>query len=235
MAKYKYSVKEIGENADKAVGLSLNISTKQSINVCAHIRGRTTTAAKKILNESIALKKAVPFTRFLNGVGHKRGDMGSGSYAPKTCQEILKIVETAEANAQYKGLNSSNLVLAHVSAQKAGGQWRYGRKRRQKMKSTHIEVVVEEKALPKKEVKKKADTTKVESVKPAAPKVAEKKEAPKEVKKEPVKAPAAKKEAAAPKVAEKKEVPKEAKKEPVVKKAEPKTQDTKKPEGNDKK
>ena len=60
--------------------------------------------------------------------------------------EIIKLMEDVEANAQFKGLNTSNLVIAHISAHKAGKAWHYGRKSRRKMKRTTIEIVVEEKA-----------------------------------------------------------------------------------------
>lgn len=160
MSKYKYSTTKLNENTAKCVGMDLGISTKQSIEICNHIRGRDIIVAKKILNDAIALKKAIPFRRFTNGIGHRKGDIASGSYAPTACKSILKIIESAESNAQYKGINTSNLVLSHISAQKGTSRYRYGRKSRQKMKSTHIEVVLEEQA---KEVKQKLNTKKAGS------------------------------------------------------------------------
>lgn len=158
MAKYNYS-KKTDENSAKAVGKNLGISFKQSINVCNFLRGKDTVRAKKILNDAIALKVPIPFTRFLNGIGHRRGNIASGSYAPTTCKAILKMIETVEANAQYKGINSSSLLISHLSAQQGNGQWRYGRKRRQKMKSTHIELIVEENAANKSTVKTERKTS----------------------------------------------------------------------------
>jgi outer membrane biosynthesis protein TonB len=58
--------------------------------------------------------------------------------------EIRKLLETVEANAQFKGLNTSDLKIVHISANNAGNVWRYGRFRRRKMKRTDIEVVEEE-------------------------------------------------------------------------------------------
>jgi len=167
MSKYKYATTDLNQNSAKAVVISAGISTKQSIEVCKHIRGLNTVKAKKILKEAIDLKKAIPFTRFTNGVGHRRGKMGSGSYAPKTCQTILKLIESVEANAQYRGINSSNLLIKHICAQQGTNDWRYGRKRRQQMKSTHVEIVVEETAVAKKKpvAKIKAKTKAKESVK----------------------------------------------------------------------
>lgn len=144
MAKVKYATKDMGENTAKAMGIGLNISTKQSIEVCNHIRGMPTTKAKQILNDGVALKNPIPFRRFTNGVGHRRGKIASGAYAPTTCAGILKIVESAEANAQFKGINSSSLIIKHICAQRGASQYRYGRKARQAMKVTNIEIVVEE-------------------------------------------------------------------------------------------
>ena len=56
-----------------------------------------------------------------------------------------KILKSAEANAQYKGLNSANLFIKHVSAQKGPTTHHYGRHRGRKAKRTHIEIVLEEK------------------------------------------------------------------------------------------
>ena len=58
--------------------------------------------------------------------------------------EFIKLIESAEANAQFKGLNTSKLVISHISANKASKAWHYGRKSRRKMKRTNVEVIVEE-------------------------------------------------------------------------------------------
>lgn len=126
----------------KAFGRDLPISTKKSIEVCNFIRNRTLERAKEILNQTISMEKAIPFRRFKRDLGHKR-KIGPGRYPVKTCIEILKIVNAAEANAVHKGL-SGDLKIVHISAQKGSGAWHFGRKRRRRMKKTHIEIVVEE-------------------------------------------------------------------------------------------
>ena len=62
----------------KVNGMSLNISTKQSIEICSFIRNKDLQKAKKILNDVISLKRSVPFRRFNDGVGHK--EKGPGRY-----------------------------------------------------------------------------------------------------------------------------------------------------------
>ena len=165
MAQYRYSKQNIEEeHTAKAVGISLPISTKQSIEVCNFIRNKPLERAKTMLNDVILTKIAVPFKRF-KVIGHKRGNMASGRYPIKTSKEILGVLESAEANAQFKGLNTSNLFICHISSQKAGNQWHYGRQKRRKMKRTTIEVVLQEKASDKKQTKenKKDKTSKKQS------------------------------------------------------------------------
>ncbi|MBW3001805.1 50S ribosomal protein L22 [Candidatus Woesearchaeota archaeon] len=148
---YKYST-NIGENCAKAVGLALPISRKQSIMICKFIRNKNVQLAKQHLSEVILKKRAVPFTRFNDDMGHKAG-MAAGRYPIKACQNILALLESAEANAQFKGLSTADLVVMHASAQKGPDSWRYGRHIRRQAKRTHIEIVLEERKTAKKEKK----------------------------------------------------------------------------------
>ncbi len=164
----KYSIKNYNkENMARAIGISLPISTKHSIEICNFIRNKNLSKARDLLKDVIEEKISVPFKRFKGGVGHKKG-IGSGRYPKKSSIEIIKLLNTVEANAQFKGLNTSNLFIKHICAQKAPRQWHYGRQRRRKMKRTHIEVIVEERAAKEKktkESKKEAKQTKRKVVK----------------------------------------------------------------------
>lgn len=165
----------------KAIGVALPISFKKSVEICNHIRGKAVADAKNILKDASKLKKAIPFKRFTNGAGHKK-IKGAGKYPVKACSEIVKLIESVEANAQFKGLNTSQLIIRHICAQKGGKAWHYGRKRGRKMKRTTIEVVLEEKVIKD---KKKEETENKTSEKPAETKEATKKtELKQEVKKE---------------------------------------------------
>ncbi|MBA3063849.1 50S ribosomal protein L22 [Candidatus Woesearchaeota archaeon] len=177
MSPYKYSA-TVNEHRVKAVGLLMPISTKQSIEICNLIRGKNLQKAKQILSESKDMKKPIPFKRFTEGAGHKHG-IGPGKYPVKACSEILKLVNLVEANAQHKGLDTSSLEIIHICANKGPKSWHYGRQSRIKMKRSHIEIVVEEKEIKKKGVKK--EPAKKEESKPIK-KQEEKKEKPKEIK-----------------------------------------------------
>lgn len=140
---YKYVLKTEKEKTAQATGLSLNISMKQGVEICNFIRGKTLDKAKKLLNEVAEEKRPVPFKRFNKDVGHKKG-MAAGRYPKKASLQILSIIENAEANAQFKGLNTANLIVKHILAQNASRPFHFGRKRRRKMKRAHIEVILEE-------------------------------------------------------------------------------------------
>ena len=139
--KQKFSA-EITENCAVALGVGLPISMKQSIMICNAIRGLSLSKAKLILQGAIDMKRPIPFTRFVNGLGHKPG-IGSGRYSIKACNHVLMILKSAEANAQYRGLSTGNLVVKHIGAQQGPGVMRQGRSYHQ-AKRTHIEVVLEE-------------------------------------------------------------------------------------------
>jgi large subunit ribosomal protein L22 len=164
--KTNYSFNDVKENMARASGRSLNVSFKQAVEICSHIRGRPLSQAKMLLNQAINMDKPIPFKRFTNGLGHKPG-IGPGRYHPKACAEILKVIESAESNAKNKGMNSADLKLLHIAAQTAPKQWHYGRKKRSVFKAAHIEVVLEEvKGLGKpKNSDKRSDSIKSDSKK----------------------------------------------------------------------
>lgn len=140
--KYSYALKDKGENSAFAVGKDLSISTKKAVEVCKKVRNKNLASAKKILEDTIALKTPIPFTRFNRDMGHKPG-IAAGRFPVKTAKLILEVIESAESNAQNKGLNTHHLVVHHICAQKASRPPHYGRRRR-KTKRTHIEVVLQE-------------------------------------------------------------------------------------------
>ncbi len=121
---------------------NLRISTKKSYEVCNMIRNKTTEKAKRILTQVINMERAVPYKKFLRDTPHRAG-MAAGRYPIDTCKEILKIIESAEKNAQNKGINGK-LLISHLSSHKGPKQMHYGSKRRTEMKSTHINLIVKE-------------------------------------------------------------------------------------------
>lgn len=150
---YKYSFKNLKDNMSKALAKDMPISFKQAIEICNFVRGDAVQKAKTKLQAAVDKKSPIPFKKFTNGLGHKKGKMFSGRFVVKASGEILKLINTAEANALYKGLNSKGLKIKHISVKKAPEAWHYGRMHRRKMKRCHVEVVVEETKPAKSQVK----------------------------------------------------------------------------------
>jgi large subunit ribosomal protein L22 len=140
--KYKYAFKSDKENVVKVVGRDLGISTRNAIEICSYIKGMEVKKARDLLEKVMKQERAIPFKRFTEGAGHKKG-MGSAKYPLRASQQFLFLLKAIEANAQNKGL-SSELRIIHACSQKAAEPLHYGRKRRIKMKRTHVEIAAEE-------------------------------------------------------------------------------------------
>jgi large subunit ribosomal protein L22 len=157
MAEYNYSVKlENEENIAKAVGREMEISTKHAIEVSNAIKKKKVDDARKILEAAISLETPIKFRRFTGGASHRKG-IGAGKYPVKCCEAILKLLNQAAANASFKGMNPSNMIIKAMVPQRAGNRMHYGRQSRRKMKRTHLEIFLEEqKEKPKAEKKQEA-------------------------------------------------------------------------------
>ena len=140
----------------RAIGMALPISFKQSVEICRFIKNKNINNAKEMLQNVVEKKSAIPFKRYNWDLGHKK-KIGPGRYPQKASEEFIRLIENVEANAQFKGMNTSNLTIAHVSAHRAGKTWHFGRKSRRRMKRTNVEIIVEETA-NKTEIKEESKT-----------------------------------------------------------------------------
>lgn len=148
MANYAYAYNGNEEHAAKAVLKDGAISTKVAIEMSNHLRGKRTSAAKASLQRIINQKEALPFKRFTDGLGHKKGNMAAGRYPKKASEAFLQLIENVEANASSKGL-ADELIITSLVANKASTPYHFGRLRRRQMKRTHVEIVVTEDEKPK--------------------------------------------------------------------------------------
>lgn len=152
MAKIKYAFNEDDKaKTAKAVGKSLKISPKHAVELCRELRGKKLESAKVYLEEVIQMDKAVPFKRHNKKVGHRKGLTGwpSGRYPVKAAAQILKVLENAEANAEYKGLDAENLKIMHISSHRGfivrGWTPRaFGRASPFNTPTTHVQIVLGE-------------------------------------------------------------------------------------------
>ncbi len=141
----------------------LRISTKQCVEICSFIRNKNLLKTQKVLEEVIKKKIAVPYKRYNRDTGHKPG-IAAGRYPVKATTEILKLLKSVQSNAEDKGLDTNLLSITKSIANKGSDQWHAGRKRRRRMKRTHIQLEVSE-IEKEKEVKKvkEVKTPKVET------------------------------------------------------------------------
>lgn len=122
----KYPV-EAGKDEVRAAGAGLSISTKSSILVCRKINRMETKKAKRFLQDMIDEKRSM-----------------NGKYFTKTCREILTVLESAEKNAEYKGLE--NTVIRTICAEKGSKRLRMKRRRSfgSRLKNTNIKILLKE-------------------------------------------------------------------------------------------
>ena len=126
-------------------GRNLSISTKHSIEICNFIRNKSLFRAKKQLNLVLENKLAIPLKKFHKDRGHRKGKIGPGFFPQKATKEIISLLNSLEANAQNKGLNTDSLYIKEIIANKASRPLHTGRKQRQLMKRTHIKIIGMEK------------------------------------------------------------------------------------------
>ena len=152
MAKINYVYNEDDKNKTaKALGRSLKISPKHAREICNKIRGMNIENAREYLEDVIEMKKAVPFKKHNKKVGHRRGLDGwpTGRYPVKAATQILDVLKNAEANAEYKGLDTENLKIMHISSHRGyvirGWTPRaFGRASPFNTPTTHIQIVLGE-------------------------------------------------------------------------------------------
>ena len=152
MPKWGYSITDIDlEKTAKASGREMRVSPKHAREVCKTIKGMKLDQAKDYLRQVILKKKPVPFMRFNKKVGHRRGleNANAGRYPVNAATQILRVLEGAEANAEYKGLDMENLRIVHASAYPGMKIKRFiprafGRSSPKNKTLSHVELVLEE-------------------------------------------------------------------------------------------
>jgi large subunit ribosomal protein L22 len=112
----KYSTEKDPEKSARAYGYELHCSQKDSQNLARALRGMKIEAAKKYLEEIVAMKRALPAIYHKKKRLHQKGIAGPGSFPEKAARYMLKVLENAENNAEYKGFDVENMKITHISA-----------------------------------------------------------------------------------------------------------------------
>ena len=149
----------------RVIGRDLFISTRHAIEITRCIRGKNLRKSKALLQRVLDKKEAVPFLRHDQDIPHRPGRIMAGRYPEKATKMILSLLNSVEANAQNNGLDTENLVIKSIIPNRASRPYRSGRIRGIRTRSTHIEVVVEEKETKKERQPQKKQQTQQKEVK----------------------------------------------------------------------
>ncbi|MEK6843429.1 MAG: 50S ribosomal protein L22, partial [Candidatus Micrarchaeota archaeon] len=127
MGLYDFSYKVADEKqVARAMSYDLDASYKDLANIFKAIKGKTIAQGKKILEECISFKKAIPYVKFNKNLGH-RSELGGrkGRYPKKEAKIVLILLKSAEANANFKGLDPKTLVIRQGASYKQNSMRRY--------------------------------------------------------------------------------------------------------------
>ncbi|KAL2484426.1 60S ribosomal protein L17-2 [Abeliophyllum distichum] len=161
----------------KARGSDLRVHFKNTRETAHAIRKLKLTKAKTYLEDVLAHKQAIPFTRFCGGVGRtaqakNRHSNGQGRWPVKSATFILDLLKNAESNAEVKGLDVDALYISHIQVNQARKQRRrtyraHGRINPYMSSPCHIELILSEK---EESVKKEHNFRRSSSIKSAGQK-----------------------------------------------------------------
>ena len=132
----------------KALGREMPVSPKFAREVAGMIRGMKVDTARQALEDVIDKKRAVPLKRYNKRVSHKPG-VGPGRYPVKAAKAILGVLDSAASNAEYKGLDVSNMAIATISVARGrtipGHMPRaHGRATQWNQETVNLEIIIQE-------------------------------------------------------------------------------------------
>lgn len=121
----KYAFNPEGKSA-RVFGRGLRISQKSSVVVCRKVTGMRSDKARQLLQNMVSQKQSL-----------------DGKFYTNTSKEVLNLIESAEKNADSKGLDTEKLYV-HASAHKGFSFFRPRgwKRRREQRKVTNLQVVL---------------------------------------------------------------------------------------------
>lgn len=142
-----------GETFARGKASEVQISPKHAIEIASFIRHRKVSEAISYLTQVVEGKKPIPFFRFKRKVAHKRGLSGwcAGRYPKKASKAYLRLLHSVVKNAEYLGLDTENLEIVHVAANR-GRAYRgifpraMGRATPKRKETVNIEIIAKEAA-----------------------------------------------------------------------------------------
>jgi large subunit ribosomal protein L22 len=122
MVKFGYSYNKAHDptKVARAMGRDMRISPKDAVEVCNAIKGRDLDDALDYLEGVAEGLEVVPYKRYFRKISHKRSLQGwhSGKSPLRASEAILELLENAQSNAKYKGMDETALFVRHASARR---------------------------------------------------------------------------------------------------------------------
>ncbi len=110
-----YSGEFDDETMARAYGKDLKMSPKHSVEICRTIRGMDANEALDLLDAVTEKKKHIAFRRYNKLVPHRKGG-AAGRYPVKASKGIMKVIESAMANAQFKEMDPDEMRIKTAAA-----------------------------------------------------------------------------------------------------------------------
>ncbi|KAI4146545.1 MAG: hypothetical protein LQ340_005890 [Diploschistes diacapsis] len=152
MVRYAAHTIDQGKSA-RSRGQYLRVSFKNTRETAQAINGWKLQRALTYLNNVIDHKEAVPMRRYAGGTGRaaqgKQFGVSRARWPVKSAEHLLTLLKNAEANADTKGLDTSNLIIKHIQVNQAPKQRRrtyraHGRINPYMSNPCHIEMILTE-------------------------------------------------------------------------------------------
>mmetsp|Transcript_39837 Transcript_39837/g.115277 ORF Transcript_39837/g.115277 Transcript_39837/m.115277 type:complete len:186 (+) Transcript_39837:127-684(+) len=107
----------------KAMGVDLRVHYKNTYETGRAIKGMTLRTAQKYLQDVCEKKRCIPFRKYRGCIGRtpqaKEFKMTQGRWPVKSCKVLLGLLKNAEANAEFKNLDTDGLMIEHIRVSEA--------------------------------------------------------------------------------------------------------------------
>jgi len=119
MPNWGYSTKiGLKGNEVRASLREVDVSPKFAREVCEAIKGLTIPEARRLLEDVVKMKRMIRFGRYRKKRAHHAQTRGPGGYPVKVSKHMLKLLDSLEANAEFKGLDPEKTRIVHAAAHK---------------------------------------------------------------------------------------------------------------------
>lgn len=141
----------------KSRGSHLRVHFKHCREITHHIQGMEAGKARKFLEDVLAFKSIVPFTKYTGGIGRKamakqhKSPGDKGRWPIKATVVVKDLLSNAVANAESKGMEIEKLYIKHAQCNRAPpGRRRtyraHGRIGKYASQPAHIELILSQKS-----------------------------------------------------------------------------------------